>query len=83
MKGGDTLSITLKAARVNRGLNQQEAADLIGVSRTTLQAWESCKSYPTVAQLPAIEAAYGLKYNDIIFLPSDYALSVIDETDSE
>lgn len=72
------MGITMKAARVNRGLNQQEAADLIGVSRTTLQAWESYKSYPTVAQLPAIESAYGLKYDDIIFLPSDYALSVTD-----
>ncbi|MCR5729532.1 MAG: helix-turn-helix transcriptional regulator [Ruminococcus sp.] len=68
--------MTMKAARVNRGLNQQEAAKIIGVSRTTLQSWETYKSYPTVAQLPAIEAAYGLKYDDIIFLPSDYALSV-------
>jgi transcriptional regulator with XRE-family HTH domain len=68
--------MTLKAARVNRGLNQQEAADLIGVSRTTLQSWETCKSFPTVAQLPAIEKAYNVKYDDIIFLPSDSTLSV-------
>lgn len=70
------MSMTLKAARVNKGLNQQEAANIIGVSRTTLQAWETYKSYPTVAQLPAIEAAYDVKYDDIIFLPDDYALSV-------
>lgn len=68
--------MTLKAARVNRGLNQQEAADLIGVSRTTLQSWETCKSFPTVAQLPAIEKAYNVKYDDIIFLPSGSTLSV-------
>lgn len=68
--------MTLKAARVNKGLNQQEATDKIGVSRTTLQAWETYKSFPTVAQLPAIEAAYNVKYDDIIFLPDDYALSV-------
>ena len=73
------MSMTLRAARVNKGLNQQEAAEIIGVSRTTLQAWETYKSYPTVAQLPAIEAAYGCKYDDIIFLPSDYALSVTAE----
>ena len=71
--------MTLKAARVNRGLNQQKAADLIGVSRTTLQSWETYKSFPTVAQLPAIESAYGVKYDDIIFLPSNYALSVTSE----
>ena len=72
------MGMTLKAARVNKGYNQQEAADLIGVSRTTLQSWETYKSFPTVAQLPIIEATYGVKYDDIIFLPSDYALSVID-----
>lgn len=76
------MSMTLKAARVNRGLNQQEAADLIGVSRTTLQSWETCKSFPTVAQLPAIEKAYNVKYDDIIFLPSNSTLSVKEqETD--
>ena len=73
------MGMTLKAARVNRGLNQQKAADLIGVSRTTLQSWETYKSFPTVAQLPAIESAYGVKYDDIIFLPPNYALSVTSE----
>ena len=68
--------MTLKAARVNSGMNQQEAAEKIGVSRTTLQSWESYRSFPTVIQLPAIEAAYNVKYDDIIFLPKDYALSV-------
>lgn len=69
------MGMTLKAARVNVGLNQQEAAKLIGVSRTTIQSWETYKTYPTIAQLPKIEKVYGIKYDDIIFLPSDYALS--------
>lgn len=69
------MKVTLKSARVNKGLNQQEAADILGVSRTTLQSWETYKSFPTVAQLPAIEKAYGVKYDDIIFLPPNYALS--------
>ena len=68
--------MTLKAARVNCGMNQQEAAEMIGVSRTTIQSWESYRSFPTVLQLPAIEAAYNVKYDDIIFLPKDYTLSV-------
>lgn len=67
------MKVTLKSARVNCGLNQREAADRIGVSRTTLQSWETYKSYPTVAQLPKIEAAYNVKYDDIIFLPPDNA----------
>lgn len=67
------MGMTLKAARVNSGLNQNEAAKKIGVSRATIHAWETYKSYPTVNLLPAIEAAYSVKYDDIIFLPTNYA----------
>lgn len=69
------MKLTLKAARVNKGLTQQEAADLLEVSRTTIQSWETYKSFPTVEKLPAISAAYGVDYDNIIFLPPDYALS--------
>lgn len=71
--------MTLKAARVNRGLTQGAAAKLIGISRTTLSSWESGRSFPTVLQLSAIESAYNIKYDDIIFLPTNYALSVENE----
>ena len=70
------MKVSLKSARVNCGLSQQEAAEKLGVSRTTLQSWETYKSYPTVAQLPRIETVYKVKYDDIIFLPSDNAESV-------
>lgn len=73
------MGMTLKAARVNCGLSQQEAADKLGVSRATIQSWESYKSYPTVNFLPIIEATYNVKYDDIIFLPKNYTLSVNDE----
>lgn len=69
--------ITLKAARVNSGLNQKEAAKLIGVSRATIMSWEKYHSFPNVIHLRAIEVAYNVKYDDIIFLPSDYPLSII------
>lgn len=76
------MPITLKAARVNRGLKQIEAAKLIGVSRATLISWENFHSFPSVSYLPAIEAAYNIKYNDIIFLPENYALSINNNTKS-
>lgn len=63
------MRMTLKAARINKGLNQTKAAQLIGVSKTTLSAWENYKYYPSVTHLPAIEAAYDVKYDDIIFCP--------------
>lgn len=73
------MKVTLKSARVNCGLSQQEAATIIGVSRTTLQSWETYKSFPTVAQLPKIETAYNVKYDDIDFLPPDNTLSVTED----
>lgn len=71
--------MTLRAARVNKGLTQEEAGKLIGVTKATICSWETYKSYPTVAQLPLIERAYDVKYDDIIFLPTDYTLSVSEE----
>lgn len=62
------MAITLKAARVNAGLNQRQAAKKIGVTKDIISNWERGKTYPTVKYLPQIEAAYGLKYDDIIFV---------------
>ena len=45
------MGITLKAARVNRNLNQKDAAKLIGVSLSTLQNYESGKRFPDISVL--------------------------------
>lgn len=81
-KGAFLMLITLKAARVNCGLNQKEAAKLIGVSRATIMSWEKYHSFPNVIHLHAIEQAYNVKYDDIIFLPDNITLNVTscDET---
>lgn len=71
------MALTLKAARVNAGLTQNEAAKLIGISKTTLCKWENFITFPTVDFLPLIEKAYSIKYDDITFLPSDSTLNVI------
>ncbi len=60
--------ITLKAARVNAGLNQTEAADLIGVSVATIQNWESGASIPAWDKVIEIEKAYKWPADAIIFL---------------
>lgn len=62
------MSMTLKAARVNKGFTQQEAADKLGVSKDTIANWEKGKTYPDVLQLKKIESLYDIKYHDIIFL---------------
>lgn len=63
--------MTLKAARVNAGLTQAEAAAKLGVSPDTLSNWEARKTFPNVPQIKRIEEVYGVTYNDIIFLPGD------------
>lgn len=68
--------MTLKAARVNKELTQKKAADLIGVNVSTLSKWEKGKSYPTNKRIPKILEVYGVSYDEIIFLPANYALKV-------
>jgi transcriptional regulator with XRE-family HTH domain len=63
------MAITLKAARVNKGLTQIQAAELLGVSRDTLWNYENGRTYPDVPVIKKIEEIYGISYNDIVFLP--------------
>ena len=58
--------ITLKAARVNAGLTQNEAATEIGVAVSTLKNWESGKTFPKQPQIEAMCQLYGISY-DILF----------------
>lgn len=59
--------ITLKAARVNAGLSQQEAAEALDVSNKTLCRWEKGLSYPNAMQIEKICNLYKVDYDDIIF----------------
>lgn len=63
------MEITLKAARINKNLTQEEAGKLIGVSADVISNWERAVSFPDVLQLKAIEKAYGVEYKQLIFLP--------------
>lgn len=60
--------ITLKAARVNKGLTQKKAAEMLGISEYTLMNYEKGKSYPGVHVLKKIESLYEVPYHKIIFL---------------
>lgn len=72
------VKFTLKMARLCAGLTQEKAASLIGVSPDTLSNYERGKSFPDVVTVKKIEQAYGIGYNDLIFLPEDYGLTVIE-----
>lgn len=59
--------MSLAAARVNAKLTQKELADKVGVSESTIVAWESGRRYPNVRMLGKIEQALGMSLNFIRF----------------
>lgn len=68
------MKVSLKALRVNAGLNQTEAGQALKVTKKTIQNWEAYATYPTANQLMAICRVYGCTLNDI-FLPDESAES--------
>lgn len=63
------MAITLKSARVNKGLTQVKAAKLIGITPDTLSNYERGKSYPDVPIIQKMEQVYGVSYSELIFSP--------------
>lgn len=63
------LKITIKAARVNAGLSQKEAAEALKISNKTLCSWENGISVPNIQQVDEICALYDIPYDNLNFLP--------------
>ena len=59
--------ITLKAARVNSGLSQKDAARKLGVAESTLYKWEAGKNKPNMKYLDRIEKIFKIPIDNIIF----------------
>lgn len=64
--------ISLKAARVNAGLSQQKASELLGISRATLQNYETGDTVPDILLSRKIEEVYHYP-TDYIFFGSNHA----------
>ena len=69
------MALTLKALRINAGLDQKTAAERLNITPETLSNWERAKSFPTVPQISKIEALYTTTYNEIHFLPTNIGLT--------
>ena len=61
------MAISMKAARVNAGLTQTEAAAALHISKATLSGYESGKNIPKVNMAQKMAELYKLSSNDIIF----------------
>ena len=59
--------LSLKAARVNAGYSQKEAATVMGISNKTLCSWENRKTLPDQPMIEKICALYGVTYDMIDF----------------
>lgn len=71
------MQITLKAARVNAGYTQLDIAKRLKISKNTLVSYEKYRTIPDALIAKEMASIYGVSVNDLIFLPSDCALSPI------
>lgn len=62
------MAITLKAARVNAGLTQSQAAKKLDISKDSLSNIERGRTMPKIDLVKRMEQVYGISYNDLIFL---------------
>lgn len=59
--------ITLKAARVNAGLSQGDAAKKLNIAVSTLRNWEAGKTFPTQPKIEAICDLYRIPFDVLFF----------------
>lgn len=61
-----TFSERMKKYRHDKGMTQQELADLLGVSNKTISRWESDGGYPDVTMLVPLARALGVTVDDLL-----------------
>lgn len=60
------LKISLKAARINAQLSQAQVAKALHKSKTTINNWETGKTYIDYGNLLALCSLYSITIDDII-----------------
>ena len=65
--------VSLKAARINAGMRQVDAAKALKITTETLANWENGKTAPRITVLPQISDIYKIPI-DYIFLPQKFGL---------
>ena len=59
------MRISLRAARANKDLTQQDVATALNVTKKTVGAWEKGRTMPKVDKIEALCLLLGVKYDDI------------------
>lgn len=65
------MRLSLRSARVNRGLTQEETAKSLGKTKKTIASWENGKTKPSVDMVEPICKLFGVSYDDIDWNRSD------------
>ena len=65
----------IKAVRLKRGMSQQELADAIGVTKSTISKYEKGQREPKYNVLRGIAAALGVNWTDLV--PADEQCEII------
>ena len=56
----------LRAARAKCGLTQEQAADMLYVTRQTVSNWENEKSYPDIVSIVRISELYNVSLDELL-----------------
>lgn len=67
----------LQELRKQKGLTQEELAELLYVSRTAVSRWESGRGYPNIDSLKAISRFFSVSLDEL--LSSDAVLTIAEE----
>ena len=67
----------LQELRKQRGLTQEELAELLYVSRTAISKWESGRGYPNIDSLKAISKYFSVSLDEL--LSSDAILTIAEQ----
>ena len=71
----------LQELRKKSGLTQEEAAEMLFVSRTAVSKWESGRGYPNIDSLKAIAKLYNVTIDEL--LSSDELLSIAENDNKQ
>ena len=75
------LNEKLQQLRKQRGLTQEELAELLYVSRTAVSKWESGRGYPSIDSLKAISKLFAISIDEL--LSSEELMSIAETEQKE
>ena len=61
------MGMSLRAARVNAGLTQKEAAKALNIGRNTIASYEKYRTKPNIDTAKKMAELYGVSTDDIFF----------------